>query len=160
MKKEEFIKGMTLLGVAYNKGFTEEEISIWYQMLGDNTEEDFSKAVQDLIKTETYLPSIAHFTKQIAKYKTSDIPSAEDEWQEVLSTVRSYGSYKETEALESLNPYTRKIVGYIGYYRICTSTPEEQVWNKKNFIEEYNSLKDKFTTELQLDNKEVNLLNG
>lgn len=159
MKKEEFIKGMTLLGVAYNKGFTEEEISIWYQMLGDNTEEDFSKAVQDLIKTETYLPSIAHFTKQIAKYKTSDIPSAEDEWQEVLNAVRHYGSYKETEALKSLNPYTSKITQLIGYYRICTSNQEQQIWNKKEFIDEYNSLKDEYITDLQIGTKGVNLLN-
>lgn len=160
MNKQDFLEGMTILGVAYNKEFTEEQISVWYQMLGGYTKQEFKNAIQEIIKTEEYLPSIAHITKAIAKQKTSDIPSAEDEWQEVLKAVRGYGSYRETEALESLNPYTRKIVGYIGYYRICTSTPEEQVWNKKNFIEEYNSLKDKFTTELQLDNKEVNLLNG
>ena len=160
MKKEDFIKGMTLLGVAYNKSFTEEEISIWYQMLGNNTEEDFSRAIQDLIKTETFLPSIAHITKQIAKYKTSDIPGAEDEWQEVLNVVRYFGSYREQEALENLKPYTAKIVKYIGYYRICTSTQEEQVWNKKNFIEEYNALKDKETTELQIGNKDVALIDG
>ena len=49
MKKEDFIKGMTLLSVAYNKYFEEDEISIWYQMLGDNTEEEFSRAIQKLI---------------------------------------------------------------------------------------------------------------
>ena len=48
MKKEDFIKGMTLLSVAYNKYFEEDEISIWYQMLGDNTEEEFSRAIQKL----------------------------------------------------------------------------------------------------------------
>ena len=165
--KKDIIDTITLLKMTYPnslKDYGENElkmmIEIWYNDFKNTKTEDFKKAINDIRYTSSFFPSIADIKKKIAESKTSDIPSAEDEWQEVLKAVRGYGSYRETEALESLNPYTRKIVGYIGYYRICTSTPEEQVWNKKNFIDEYNSLKDKFTTELQLDNKEVNLLNG
>ena len=158
MKKEEFIKGMALLGVAYNKEFKEDEISVWYQMLGHYTEEEFSRAVQELIKTEDYLPSIAKITKAIAKTK-SNLPDAEDEWQDVLRAVRQYGSWDEKGALESLKPYTRKIVQYIGFNRICMATPEEQTWNKKDFIGEYNSLKDKVVENLQLGASETKLLN-
>ena len=158
MKKEEFIKGMALLGVAYNKEFKEDEISVWYQMLGNYTEEEFSRAVQELIKTEDYLPSIAKITKAIAKTK-SNLPDAEDEWQDVLRAVRQYGSWDEKGALESLKPYTRKIVQHISFNRICMATPEEQVWNKKEFIGEYNSLKDKIVENLQLGASETKLLN-
>ena len=158
MSKEDFIEGITLLGSAYGKEFTKEQIEIWYSFLKDYSIEDFSIAIQDLIKTEKYLPSIAHITEQIVKNKTSNVPSAEEEWQEVLKAVRKYGSYREEDALNSLKPYTSQIVRYVGYFRICTAGPEEQTWNKKEFIAEYNSLKNKVEENMRLENKGVNLI--
>lgn len=160
MSKEDFIKGMKLLGLAYSKEITEEMVEVWYSMLGRYTTEEFSQAIQELIKTEKYFPSIAHITQAIAKQKTADFPEAEDEWEEVRRAVRIYGSYRIPEAMESFKPYTRKIVEHIGFFNICQATAEEQKWNRKEFIEEYNTLKDKYTIELQISNKEVNLLNG
>lgn len=160
MSKEDFIVGITMLGTAYGKEFTKEQIEVWYSILGKYTIEEFSNAINELIKIEKHLPSIAHITEQIAKMKLSDIPEAEDEWQEVIGAVHRWGSYRQKEALDSLNPYTAKIVEYIGYQNICSATPEEQVWNKKEFISEYNTLKDKEIINLQIENKEENLLNG
>lgn len=160
MTKEDFIKCMKLLSNAYTRDFTEEQLEVWYTMLHEYTVEQFSTAIQDLIKTEEYLPTIAHITKAIAKQSTSNFPDAEEEWQDVIKAVRVYGSYREQDALNSLKPYTKKIVGYIGYYNICMATKDEQIWNKKNFIEEYNSLKDKVVENLQLGISDRNLLNG
>ena len=158
MTKEEFLKGITLLTTAYNKEFTVEQIEVWYSMLHEYSVSQFSKAIQDLIKTEEYLPSIAHITKAIAKQKTSNLPEAEDEWQDVLRSVSMFGSYRQEEALKYLKPYTSKITQYIGYQRICMATAEEQIWNKKEFIAEYNSLKDKEIVNLQIGEKEKLML--
>lgn len=159
MSKEDFIKGIKILSLAYNKDFTEEQVEVWYQMLGGYTLKEFKEAIQEVIKTETYLPTIAHITKAIAQAKTSGVPDAEDEWQDVIRAVRQYGSWDEQGALESLSPYTRKITEYIGFKNICMATPEEQKWNKKEFIEEYNSLKDKIIINEQIGASERNLLN-
>ena len=160
MNKEQFLRGMTFLGTAYKTGFTEEEVEVWYQMLKDYQEEDFNKAIKELIKTEKYPPSIAQITEHIAKSHFKALPNAESEWVRVIDTVHSFGSYKEEEALNSLCEYTRKIVKLIGYYKICTATQEEQVWNKKEFISEYNSLISHYTETLMLENKERNMING
>lgn len=160
MNKEEFLKGMTILGTAYNKEFTQEQVEVWYSFLKDYELNDFILAIQELIKIEKFMPSIAHITEHIAKTHLKDVPDAESEWGNVISAVHRFGSYKEEEALNSLNEYTRKIVKLIGYYRICTSTQEEQVWNKKEFIEEYNALKDKLVENKQIGISQENLLNG
>lgn len=152
MDKEKFLKIITYMGLAYNKEFTKEQIEVWYSFLKNYTVEELNMSVKQLISTEKYLPTIAHIKEQIVKNKTNDIPDAEDEWQEVLNSVSRYGSYRQQEALESLKPYTAKIVGYIGYQRICMATSEEQVWNKKEFIGEYKSLKDNLINELQISN--------
>ena len=159
MDKEEFLQCMKLLGTAYNKEFDEEQVEVWYSMLHEYKVEELTKAIKELIKTETHLPTIAHITKQIAKTKVVGLPDAEEEWQEVLGAVRRYGSYREEEALKSLKPYTSRIARLVGYYRICTSTQEEQVWNKKEFIEEYNTLRDKAMENLQIGVNEKLMLN-
>lgn len=160
MSKEEFLEGMTFLGLAYNKEFTKEEIEVWYSMLGCYSKKDFSDSIKRLVKTLKRIPTIADITQDITNNKISTIPTAEDEWQNVLNAVRTYGSYREQEALESLKPYTAKIVKYVGYYRICISTQDEQVWNKKEFISEYNSLVDKDILALQQGKEEQVMLNG
>lgn len=160
MNKEKFLKIITYMGIAYNKEFTKEQIEVWYSFLKDYSEEELNNAVKVLVNTEKYLPTIAHIKEQIAKSKLRNMPSAEDEWEEVIKAIHRFGSYREEQALESLNPYTAKVLSYIGYYRVCTSNQEEQIWNKKEFMAEYNALKDKQIVELQIENKKENLLNG
>lgn len=160
MSKEDFLKGMKILGTAYGKEFDEEQVEVWYEMLGGYSIEEFSVAIKELIKTEKHLPSIAHITEQIAKGHFKDHPDANEEWVRVINAVHVYGSYREEEALNSLNAYTAKIVRLIGYNKICMATPEEQVWNKKEFIGEYNNLIDKLQEHLRLDIKDGNYLNG
>lgn len=152
MNKEKFLKIMTYMGIAYNKEFTKEQLEVWYSFLKEYNDNELNNAVKNLINTEKYLPSIAQVKQEIAKTKLSDIPDAEDEWQEVLKSVSRYGSYRQQEALNNLKPYTAKILGYIGYQRICMAYSEEQIWNKKEFISEYNGLKDKELENLQIGN--------
>ena len=162
MDKEKFVKGITFLGVAYNKEFTKEELEVWYSMLKDYSVEEFSNAIQELVKTEERLPSIATITKQIAKNRTAYLPEAEEEWQEVKKAISKYGYYREQEALNILKHYTAKIVRYIGFQRICMATQEEQIWNKKEFIGEYETLKDKIVEGLQIgiDSSEIKSIEG
>ena len=159
MDKEKFLKIITYMGVVYNKEFTEEQVEIWYSFLKDYSVEELNNAVKYLINTEKFLPTIAHIKEVIAKSKLSEMPEAEEEWAKVINAVHVYGSYKEEEALNSLNEYTKQIVKLIGYYRICTSTQEEQTWNKKEFIAEYNALKDKLIVIKQIESNEKKMLN-
>lgn len=156
MSKEEFIKGLKFLLVAYNKEFTQEQAEVWYKFFKDEDFELYRTAIKNLISKEEYLPSIAKVRNEIAKLKTSEIPSAEDEWNEVLNTIRKFGSYRQKEALENLKPYTAYIVKNIGYLNICRA--EEQTWNKKEFVGEYNALKDREVEMLQIGTNNLKML--
>ena len=159
MTKEEFLEGITLLGIAYDKEFTQEQVEVWYSMLGGYTKEQLRNAIKELIKTETYLPTIAHITKQIAMSQTKQLASGEEEWEQVLRTIHRYGSYRQQEALESMKPYTAYIVNLIGYQNICMSS--DNTWNRKEFIAEYEQLKEKENELLMIGNKrELKMLEG
>lgn len=156
MNKENFIKALKFLGTAYNKEFTQEQAEVWYKFFVDDDYELFRQAIKNLIAKQDFSPSISQIKKEMANLQI-DIPSAEDEWQEVLKAVHKFGSYKEQEALDSLKPYTAYITRHIGYRNICMS--EDQTWNKKEFIGEYEVMKDKEIEKLQLGN-DLKLIGG
>jgi hypothetical protein len=44
-----------------------------------------------------------------------------DAWEEVLKAINYYGSYREEDALNSLDDTTRKVVKRLGFRNICMS---------------------------------------
>lgn len=141
MTKEQLLKGLKYLGVAYNKEFTQEQASVWFDMFKDDDYKTFSQAVKRLISTNQFMPSIAEIKKEIALLKTPSLQlNAEDEWEAVLSAIRKYGFYKPQEALETLTPLTKHIVKIIGWGRLCSS--ESIQWERKEFIELFKNKKD------------------
>lgn len=165
INKKDIVDTITLLKMTYPgslKDLQEDElkmmVDIWYEDFKNTPKEKFNKAIQEIRYTNKFFPSIADIKEKVAKGNVS-LPLAEDEWQEVINSIRKYGYYRQEQALESLNPYTRKITQYIGFERICMASPEEQKWNKKNFIEEYNSLKDKEINNLQISSNGKLMLN-
>lgn len=157
MNIEEFTKVMTGVSKLYGKFMDKEEMALWLAFFKDNNIHEFKEAVNTHVKTKAKFPTVAEIKNEIAKQQTKDIPKAEDEWELVLKSVRQYGSYRMQEAMKSLKPYTAYIVGHIGYMNICMA--EDQTWNKKEFIEEYNQMKDKEVENIQIGNDERNFLN-
>lgn len=146
--KQTIIKAITLLKTNYQNALkdTSEDslrmlIELWADAFKDTQEEDFNRAIKNIINTQDYFPTVAQIKKEIATKQISNIPPAEDEWNEVLRVVHKYGTYRQQEALEKLKPYTAYITTHIGYQNICMS--EDNTWNKKEFIAEYEQLKDK-----------------
>ena len=165
--RKTIVETITLLKITYPsslKDFKEAELKImidtWVEDFKNVSKEEFNKAIQKLRYTSSFFPSVADIKRVIAENKMESFPLAEDEWLNVLEAVTRYGSYRQEEAMKSLKPYTAKIVGYIGFLRICAADSQTQVWNRKEFISEYNALKDKVTIDLQLGFNEVPMLNG
>lgn len=156
MNQETIIKAIALLKASYpsalnniSKEDLKTMIKVWYEDFKDVPKQEFLEAINSVRYTSKFFPSIAEIKEKLAKRKLEDVPSAEDEWLQVKKAINKYGYYREIEAMKSLNPYTAKIVSYIGFQRICMSSPEEQTWNRKEFIEEYNALKEKNILDIQ-----------
>ena len=158
MDKIEFTRIMKYLATAYNKDFDKDLVGLWYDLFKDDDINLFKIAIKNIIKKQTYMPAIAEVKKEMANMQVKDIPKAEDEWNEVLKNVREYGTYRVQEGISKLKPYTAYIVSHIGYINICMA--EDQTWNKKEFIEEYNLLKDKEVENIQIGDNARMFLNN
>lgn len=167
MRQETIIKAITLLKANYQnafKDYSKEDMQLiiktWLEFFKDTTEEDFNKAIRNVINKYDYFPTISQIKKEIANDKTRDLPNAEDEWNEVLRLVHKYGTYRQQEALDLMKPYTAYITNHIGYINICMSS--DNTWNKKEFIAEYNQLKEQEKELIQIgeNKKPIFLLEG
>lgn len=152
MNKEKFVGILSGAGKLYGKELDKETMEMWLSFFKDNTMEEFKQAMNEHIKTSRYFPTVADIKERIAANQVADMPKAEDEWNKIINLIHKYGSYQMDKALKEMSDYTRYIVSHIGYIRICNSDSDEQIWNKKTFIEEYNDLKDKKIEMLQLGN--------
>ena len=50
---------MKILAISYDKDFNEETIEFWYQHFKEINKDIFRKAIQKVIKTKNFMPSIA-----------------------------------------------------------------------------------------------------
>lgn len=164
MNQQTIIKAITLLKANYQnslKDYTKEEmqlmINTWLEFFKDTSVNDFELAIKNIINKSDFFPTISQIKKEIANCKVNTLPSAEDEWEEVIRTIHKFGSYRQQEAMEHLKDYTAYILRHIGYQNICMS--EDNTWNKKEFIAEYNQMKDREKELIQIGStNEVRML--
>lgn len=140
MEKKEFINELKLLGNVYGKEISKEQAVTWYMFLQDYDITDFKNAINRLATTSKYLPSLAEIRQEIVKVKTPELSlNAEDEWEEVRKAIRKFDIYDSENALASLKPITKRVLGMTcSWYELCTRPSTEFHWLKKEFISIFN----------------------
>lgn len=76
MNKEEFKRQISKIQTAYNKIFTKEEMTIWYEEFKKTDIKQFEKAIERTIQEVKFTPKIADVRARIAvnpnDYYTND----------------------------------------------------------------------------------------
>ncbi len=141
MTQQELLKALKYLGTAYNKEFTQEQASVWFDLFKDDDPKLFIMAIKRIVSKNKYIPSISEIKQEMAIISQPSLQlDPDEEWEKVLIALRKYGYYKPREALETLTPLTRHIVRVIGWGRLCSS--ESIQWERKEFIELFKNKKD------------------
>lgn len=65
MNKEEFKRQISKIQTAYNKIFTKEEITIWYEEFKNTDIKHFEKAIEKTIQEVKFTPKIADIRARI-----------------------------------------------------------------------------------------------
>lgn len=138
MEREQLLKGLKYLGVAYNKDFTSDQATVWFDVFKDTDYTTFGKAIKRLVVTSKFLPTIADLRREIALLENPYLGlDALSEWEQVLSLIREHGFYKHEQAFKEMNPLTQNIVRQLGWSNLCSS--ENIVWLKKEFVDIFNN---------------------
>ena len=87
MTEQELVKGLTYLGTAYGKEYSQIECQQHYDFLKEYNYETFVKAIKNIIKTSKFLPKITELLEECEKYKDQVV-------YEVLEFMRLRGYFK------------------------------------------------------------------
>lgn len=134
MEKKEFSTFVMALRTYYPKEQilpNEQAMALWYRELRDIPADVAEAALRKWVSTNKWSPSISEIRAEAANIQHGKIPDWTEAWERVLTAISRYGMYRVDEALESLDPLTRRVVGRVGFKRICMSTNE--VAERANF---------------------------
>jgi hypothetical protein len=71
MKQEEFVKGLTYLGMAYGKEYNQMETKQIYEFVKEYNYETFVKAINSIIRSSKFVPKIAYLIEACEENKSS-----------------------------------------------------------------------------------------
>ena len=72
MSKEEFVKGLKVLGSAYGTKYTREDCEMWYEFLWEYSYETFKNTIKRFIKTSKFSPKIADIVQGCEEEKVKE----------------------------------------------------------------------------------------
>jgi len=149
MTRAETAKILAVLAASYPKFEVDDlKVRVWHEMLGDLDYATANMAAKKLILENNFPPSIAEVRKAAMEILNPEVMTAAEAWGEVERAVRTYGYYRETEALESMSPSVAKVVEYIGWQNICLN--EEPGVIRGQFLKMYQQVRERDRREMLL----------
>lgn len=157
MEREQFkilCKGMKAVYTQESFLPDADAFNIWYSLLGDLEYPVLNAAIQKYMLTNKFPPTIADLREIATTISCGEIPDWGEGWEKVLSAIRRFGSYRETEALATMDELTRTCVKRMGFRNICLS--ENIAADRANFRMIYEQIaertKKEFALPLSLNN--------
>ncbi len=130
MTKENVTELLGLIRIAYPRFYanlTKQDalatIELWYSMFKDMEYEVVKVAVNSLINTLEFPPTIADVKNEIYKLSTVDENNALDEWNAIKGAIRN-GIYYAGEMFERLPPIAKKFCGSPNQIKEWAMTPD------------------------------------
>lgn len=124
MDRKEFATFAAALRTFYPKEQllpNQQAMELWYRELQDIPYRVAETALRKWVATNKWSPSIAEIREAVTGISKERIPDWSEAWENVLTAVRTYGSYQPQEAMASLDERTRSCVRRVGFRNICMS---------------------------------------
>lgn len=118
-----------------------DSIKIWYALLKDIPYDVLNVAIQKYVMQEKFPPTIADLRELSAEIVEGETKDWGEGWEQVLRAIRKYGTYREKEAMESMDEITRKCVERLGFRNICLSNNINT--DRANFRDIYHTLENR-----------------
>lgn len=161
MDKKEFSTFAMALRTYYPKEQllpNQQAMELWYRELCDITYKVAEAALRKWVVNNKWSPSIAEIRDMTATVTQGKIPDWGEGWEQVLMAIRKYGSYRETEAMESLDDITKQCVTRLGFKNICMS--ENIASDRANFRMIYEQLAERKKVDQKMPLQLKNAIQG
>lgn len=113
------------------------------EILSDLTFDESKMAVAKIAATkkDKFAPTVGEIRDVAFEMRgNSKGTAALEAWGAVKTAIRRFGYYGECEALESLDPLTRKTAQLLGWHYLCKS--EDEMADRAHFMKSYDALRE------------------
>ena len=151
MDKKEFAQFTMALKTYYpreNLLPNNQAMELWFRQLQDIPYNVAELSLNKWVATNKWSPSVAEIRQTASEVCNGEPDDWSTGWDQVMRAIRCFGSYRELEALDSMDELTRTCVKRLGFRNICTS--ENQAADRANFRMMYESLVERKKKENQL----------
>lgn len=114
-------------------------LKIWYELLKDLPYEQVNIAIQKHAHTNKWPPTPADIREHVVimQDESTDWGQA---WKQLTMAIGRFGTYREGEALESMDELTRETTKRLGWKMICQSEQTELTAIRANFRKIYEQI--------------------
>ena len=151
MEKQEFALLASAIRTYYPKENilpNQQAMELWYRELCDIPYQVAEAALRKWVATNKWSPSIAEIREMTVNVTQGDDMTWGEAWEKALKAVHRYGYYRAKEALDSLDPLTRRCVENVGFREMCLS--ENIAVERANFRMIFETLAQRKKTEQQM----------
>lgn len=159
MDKKEFSTFAMALRTYYPKEAllpNQQAMELWYRELCDIPYNVAEAGLRKWVVNNKWSPSIAEIREMTATVTQGEIPDWGEGWEKVLMAIRRYGSYREKEAMDSLDDITKQCVTRLGFKNICMS--ENIATDRANFRMIYEQLAERKKKQEQIPEKLLKMI--
>lgn len=136
----------------------QQAMELWYREVQDIPFPVAEAALRKWVVTNKWSPSIADIREMTANIQHGEQMTWGESWEKVLDVIRRYGTYGRREAMEQLDPLTRRCVENIGYVDLCLS--ENIMVERAHFQRIFEIYAKREITEKQLPNNLQKVIEG
>lgn len=159
MNKEEFALFSDALRTFYPKEAilpNVQAMELWYRELQDIPYTVAEATLRKWVATNKWSPSIAEIREMAATVCHGDPMTWGESWELARKAIRKYGFYRPQEALDSLDPLTRRCVESLGFRELCMS--DNEVADRANFRMVFETMQKREQYEKQLPPKLLEII--
>lgn len=161
MNKQEFALIASALKTYYPRETllpNNQAMELWYYQLKDLDYRVAEAALNKWVATEKWSPSISELRHFASEIINGALPDWGKGWEQVEKAIRYYGTYRATEALESMDELTRDTVNRLGFNNLCLSDNPQT--DRANFRMIYEQLAERKTRDNQVPEDIKQLINN
>lgn len=114
-KKQQILKALSTLQLAYSTDLSVERLEMYVEMLADINPVTLEQAVKNIVKTRKFLPTVAEIREEctaLSGYVNAheEIPTALEAWEKVYRVARSYGYEKGLDQLDGITKKCAELI--------------------------------------------------
>jgi len=118
---------------------SEESVGVYTRMLADLEYPAANAAVEQLLATSKWLPTVAEIRERVVSLQDGEIRAGGEAWGSVLKAIRGAGRYRVPgKDFAFADQVTADAVAAMNWVELCDS--ENQVADRARFIELYDQL--------------------